>query len=152
MSLVCLKATVPPIHQVSRPNAVVTSENTGIQITPMEKSDTHKFRRSSGLSGHIVLLRQNKRAILVLMAAIAGVIYLFDIYPEQQMQEFRSEPTVTETGKVIALGKQSFTVQLAQGPVTTPSTLPAHLGDTVEVRHMKEHPARVINVRRVESQ
>lgn len=92
----------------------------------------------------------HKLAIVVLVVLVAGVDYLFDIYPEQQMHEFRSQPTVTETGKVIALGRQSFTVQLAQGPVTTPSTLPVHLGDSVAVRHLKDYPARVVSVRRAE--
>jgi hypothetical protein len=118
----------------------------------MKRSDTHKSRRSSGLSGCVALLQQNKLAIVVFMAVIAGVIYLFDIFPEQQMRERRTQPTVTEIGKVISVGGVSFTVQLAQGPVTTPSTLPVHVGDTVEVRHMKEYPARVVNVRRVDGQ
>jgi hypothetical protein len=85
----------------------------------MKRSDTHKSRRSSGLSGCIALLQQNKFAIVVFMAVIAGVIYLFDIFPEQQMREHRTQPTVTEIGKVISVGRVSFTVQFAQGPVTT---------------------------------
>lgn len=72
-------------------------------IRPMKRSDTHKSRRSSGLSGCVALLQQNKFAIVVFMPAIAGVIYLFDSFPEQQMSEHRTQPTVTEIGKVISV-------------------------------------------------
>lgn len=96
-------------------------------------------------------LWQNRLAVVVLASAIATIIYVFDVLPGQQMQEFRSQPAVTETGKVIALGRESITVQLAHGPISTPTTLSVHVGDTVEVQHMKEFPARVVSIRRVDS-
>lgn len=95
----------------------------------------------------IETLWRNKLAAVVLALAIATIIYVFDVLPGQQMREFRSQPTVTESGKVIALGRESITVQLAHGSISTPTTLTVHVGDTVEVQHMKEFPARVVSIR-----
>lgn len=104
------------------------------------------------LSRCIATLWHNKLAAVVLVSAAAAVIYVFDVFPGQQMREFRSQPSVTESGKVIRLGRQSITVQLAHGTISTPTTLSVHVGDTVEIRHMKEYPARVVSIRRVDNE
>lgn len=101
---------------------------------------------------YVETLWRNKLAVLILAAAIAMIFYVFDVLPKQQMQEFRTQPTVTESGKVIALGRESITVQLAQGPISTPTTLSVRVGEIVEVQHMKEFPARVVSVHRVDSE
>ena len=100
----------------------------------------------------IEALWRNKLAAVVLALAIAAIIYVFDVLPGQQMWEFRSQPTVTESGKAIALGRKSITVQLAHGSISTPTTLTVRVGDTVEVQHMKEFPARVVSIRRVDNE
>ncbi|RKF30556.1 hypothetical protein BCY88_12900 [Paraburkholderia fungorum] len=110
-----------------------------------------KRDRLFNLSLWIDVLWGNKRAVVVLISAIAAITYVFDVLPGQQMREFRSQPTVTESGKVIALGRESITVQLADGPISTPTTLSVHVGETVEVQHMKEFPARVVSIRRVDN-
>ena len=96
------------------------------------------------------MLWRNKLAVVVLTSAVATITYVFDVLPGQQMREFRSQPWVTEPGKIIALGRESITVQLAHGPISTPTTLPVHVGETVEVQHMKELSARVVSIRRVD--
>jgi hypothetical protein len=111
-----------------------------------------KLGRISDSRFYVETLWQNKLAVVILGVAIAAILYVFDVLPKQQMQEFRTQPTVTESGRVIALGRESITVQLAQGPISTPTTLPVHLGDIVEVQHMKEFPARVVSIRRVDSE
>jgi hypothetical protein len=130
-----------------------------IQRKKNSVSDTHKSsiepsnmtepRRAFDFGPYIETFWRNKLAVAVLISAIAAIFYVFDVLPEQQLQEFRTQPTVIESGRVIALGRESITVQLAQGPISTPTTLPLHVGDTVEVRHMKAFPARVVSIRRV---
>jgi hypothetical protein len=107
---------------------------------------------SSKLGLGIATAWQNKLAALVLGSAIAAVIYVFDVFPEQQMAEFRSQPLVTESGRVVRLGRQSITVQLAHERISTPTTLPVHVGGIVETRPLKEYPARVVSIRRVDNE
>lgn len=109
-----------------------------------------KRGRLFNLSLWIEGLRQNKLAVVVLTSAVATITYVFDVLPRQQMREFRSQPTVTESGTVISLGRESITAQLAHGSISTPTTLSVHVGDTVEIQHMKEFPARVVSIRRVD--
>jgi hypothetical protein len=118
----------------------------------MEPSKVSKPVRVFDLAFFVDTLWRSKLAVVVLASAIATIIYVFGVLPEQQMQEFRTQPTVTESGRVIALGRESITVQFAHGAISTPTTLPVHVGDTVEVRHMKEFPAQVVSIRRLDSE
>jgi hypothetical protein len=126
-----------------------TDSSAAIHKASMERSKMRKPGRLSRLSCYVETLWRDKLVIGVLVFGVGAILYVFVVLPRQVMQELRSQPAVTESGRVTSVTGRWSTVQLAHGSVLIPANPSLHIGDTVEVQHTDGFPGRVKSIRRV---